>query len=102
MKLDDESRARLNVTVTTDFDPANSSIEVAVDGTWHAATWLETATYTPPGKWTRRAQTTDYFAGPAATANGAAVLAAGSHATQTRVTSGGVVIVAASSRIDVG
>ena len=102
LELDDESRVRITVTTETDFDPAAATVEVSVDGTWHAATWTETATYTPPGKWTRRAQTTGYFAGPAATANGATVLAAGSHSTQARITSGGDVVVAGASVIEVG
>lgn len=100
MNFDRQTRARLTVTVSTDFDPAGASVELGVDGTWYPATWTAAAT-SAGGKWTRRAQTTAYFAGPDATPAGATVLATGRRRTQTRVTSGGDVIVAASTPIDV-
>jgi hypothetical protein len=101
VKLDNETRARIVDTVTTDFDPASATVELSVDGTWYAATWTGPATSTG-GKWTRRALTDDYFAAPAvATPAGATVLTAGRHLTQTRVTLDGDQIVAASTPIDV-
>lgn len=97
--FDDESRARLIATVTTDFDPATATIEVAVDNTWHAATWTGAATATG-STWRRPATTTDYFKGTLATGTGT-LLAAGRHRTKTRVTFGEEVIVTDSTPIDV-
>jgi hypothetical protein len=108
MRFDQGTRTRLLVDMTLDFDPAGSTVEVEVDGTWFAATWLGTATATPAsaanprGKWTQTARTTGYFAGPLHEAPaGATVLAAGRHLTQTRVTSGGDTIVSNSTPINV-
>lgn len=102
MKFDAGTRTRLLVTMTLDFDPTGSTVEVKVDDTWHAATWQGTPTNTG-GKWTQTARTTDYFAGPEVAAPGGAVVLAATprHTTQTRVTSGTDVIVADSTPIDV-
>lgn len=101
MKFDNETRAKITLTVTTDFDPADATVELWVAGDWHPCTWQSVATISG-GKWTRRAQTDDYFAGPAVAAPaGATVLTAGRHLTQTRVTLDGDQIVAASTPIDV-
>lgn len=54
-------------------------------------------------RWTQTARTTGYFAGPGATPDGAAVLTAGQHATETRVSwAGGDTIAEASTPIVVG
>ncbi|MDR7253685.1 hypothetical protein J2X46_002675 [Nocardioides sp. BE266] len=100
MKFDAGTRTRLIATMTLDFDPTGSTVEVKVDSTWHPASWQDAAVQSG-GKWTQAARSTGYFAGPEATADGATVLAAGRHATQTRVTSGTDVIVADSTPIDV-
>lgn len=105
MKFDKATRAKITLTVTTDFDPGAATVELGVDGTWYPATWISRADYTPvknTPQWTRRAQTDGYFAGPGATPAGAVVLAAGTHTTQARVTSGGQVVAAASTTIEVG
>lgn len=107
MRFDTGTRTRLLVDMTLDFDPTGSTIEVDVDGTWYPATWLETPTAQPVsrdyprGKWTQTAQTSEFFAGPAATPDGATVLIVGRHNTQTRLTLGGEVIVRDSTPIDV-
>jgi hypothetical protein len=109
VKLDNETRTRITVTVTTDFDPADSTVELGVDlndpdpeveNPWLSCTWQAPAVEAS-GKWTRRALTDAYVAGPDVTPDGATVLTAGRHLTQTRVTSGGDQIVAASTPIDV-
>lgn len=101
MRLDDETRTRLFVDMTLDVDPTGSTVEVSIDGTWHACDWQGTPA-SAGGKWTQTARTTGYFAGPTATPDGAAVLAAGRHLTQTRVSwVGGDSLVEPSSPIDV-
>ena len=100
MKLNPATRTRLLVDVTLDFDPTGSTVEVSVDGTWYAATWLGSPV-AKAGRWTQTARTTGYFAGPTATASGAVVLAAGPrHFTRTRVT-GTDTLVNESTPIDV-
>ena len=101
MRFDAGTRTRLLVKMELDFDPAGSTVAVKVDDTWHAASW-QGEPVSKSGRWTQTAQTTDYFAGPEATAAGATVLSATRHLTQTRVTSGSDVIVADSDPIDVG
>lgn len=104
MNFDSGTRTRLLVDMTLDFDPAGTTLEVAVDGTWYPATWQDTATavaavgtpgssgYKPP-KWYQTGQTTGYFAGPQVASPGSAVvLALGTHSFATRVTSGADVI----------
>lgn len=91
MKFDAGTRTRILVDVTVGIDPDGSTVELRVDDTWHAATWLDTAaTATSNGRaaWTQTARTDTYFAGPDATASGATVLALGNHPTEVRVTSG--------------
>ncbi len=104
MKFDNETRTRLIVTVTTDFDPADATLEVGVDGTWHPASWTDPAVVSNSAtgrKWTRAARTVGYFAGPDVDPSGATALTTGRHSTETRVTSGADVIVATSTPIDV-
>jgi hypothetical protein len=109
--FDNETRARLIVTVTTDFDPADATVEVEVDDTWWPATWTAEATATNvparngvPAytKWRRPALTAEYFRGPDAGGTGT-VLSADPprHPTKTRVTNGGDVIAYDSTPIDV-
>lgn len=100
MKFDAGTRTRLLVKMELDFDPTGTTVDVKVDDTWHTASWLDTPVQTG-SKWTQTARTTDYFAGPEATAAGATVLTAARHLTQTRVTSGTDVIVADSTPLDV-
>lgn len=104
MKFDAATRTRLLATMTLDFDPTGSTVEVKVDGTWYPATWQGTPTQSG-GTWTQTARTTDYFAGPEiASPAGAIVLTATPtprHLTQTRVTSGGDIITADSTPLDV-
>lgn len=118
MKFDAGTRTRLLATMTLDFDPTGSTVEVKVDATWYPATWqgapVETQvrderTGQTKDAWTQTARTTGYFAGPEVAAPaGAVVLSAtagspaGRHLTQTRVTSGSDIIVADASPIDVG
>lgn len=95
MNLDAGTRTRILVDLTLDLDPDGTTVELRVDDTWHAATWLDTAAETTRnGKttWTQTARTTDYFAGPDAVASGATVLALGRHEQEVRVTSGQDVI----------
>lgn len=101
MRLDDETRTRLFADMTLDVDPTGSTIEVSVDGTWHSCDWQGSPTLSG-GRWTQTARTTGYFAGPGATADGATVLTAGRHLTQTRVTwAGGDTLVEPSTPIDI-
>lgn len=101
MRLDDETRTRLFVDMTLDVDPTGSTIDLSVDGTWHSCDWQGDPGQAG-GKWTQTARTSGYFAGPAATADGATVLATGRHLTQTRVTwAGGDTLVEPSTPIDV-
>jgi hypothetical protein len=99
MKLHTDTRTRLFIDMTLDMDPAATTVELAVDGTWFPATWQGVAVQAG-GKWTQTARTVGYFAGPTATAAGAVVLAAGRHPTKTRVT-GPDTLVAESSPVDV-
>lgn len=101
MKFNNDTRTRILIpALTTSFDPASATLELKIDSTWYACEWTAAATETS-GTWTRPARTTGYFAGPDAVASGATVLALGRHHTETRVTNGGDIIVAASSPIDV-
>jgi hypothetical protein len=101
MRLDDETRTRLFADMTLDVDPTGSTVEVSIDGVWHVCDWQGSPVQSA-GKWTQTARTTGYFAGPAATADGATVLAAGRHLTQTRVSwPGGDSLVEPSTPIDV-
>ena len=100
MKINPGSRVKLTLTTEATFDPTGSTIELSVDGVWHPATWLGTPTATG-SKWTQSAETTEWFAGPVATANGAVVLATGRRSTEGRLTNGGQVIAFATDPIDV-
>jgi hypothetical protein len=101
MRLDDETRTRLFADMTLDVDPTGSTVEIGIGGTWHACDWQGTPAQSG-GKWTQTARSSGYFAGPAATADGATVLAVGRHLTQTRVTwAGGDSLVESSTPIDV-
>ena len=100
MRFDAGTRTRLLATMTLDFDPTGSTVEVKVGPTWYPATWQGTPTV-KAGKWTQTARTTAYFAGPEADATGATALTAVRHLTQTRVTSGTDIITADSDPIDV-
>lgn len=100
MKFDAGTRTRITATMTLDFDPTATTIEVKVGPTWYPATWQGTPV-TSGGKWTQAARTTTYFAGAEADPAGAVVLPATRHLTQTRVTSGTDVIVADTEPIDV-
>lgn len=101
MRFDDETRTRLFLDMTLDVDPTGSTIEVGVDGTWHACDWQGEPAQ-KAGRWTQTARTSGYFAGPAASPDGATVLTVGRHSTQTRVSwAGGDSLVGASSPIDV-
>lgn len=111
MKFDAGTRTRPLAHMEMTFDPTGSTVELKVDDTWHAAEWQgepvqrqvrneQTGDMEP--RWFQTARTTDYFAGPEATASGATVLTAARHLTQTRVTSGTDVIVADSTPLDVG
>ena len=100
-RFDTGSRTQLLVDMTLDFDPTGSTVEVEVDGTWYAATWIGSPV-SASGRWMQTARTTAYFAGPAhAAPAGATVLATGRRYTQTRVTASGTTIVFDSTPIDV-
>lgn len=101
MRFDAGTRTRLLATMTLDFDPTGSTVEVKVGSTWFPATWQGSPVQSG-GNWTQTARTTAYFAGPDADASGATALTAGRHLTQTRVTSGTDIIADDSDPIDVG
>lgn len=101
MRFNNDSRTRILLpAVVTTFDPATATIELRIDGAYYPCEWTGAAVVSG-STWTRAARTTGYFAGPDAVASGATVLAIGRHLTETRVTNGGDIIVAASSPIDV-
>jgi hypothetical protein len=100
VRFDRSTRTRVLVNVTTDIDPAGSTVELSIDDTWHDCTWQGTAVEAS-GRWTQQARTTGYFAGPDAVASGATVLSRGRHLTRTRVTKSGDILTAGSSPIDV-
>lgn len=100
VKLDNETRAQITLTVTTSFDPTDSTVELGIDDAWYDATWTAAAVESD-GKWTRQALTDDHFAGPDAGAVVGIVLTSGRHLTQTRVTSSVGEVVAPSTPIDV-
>lgn len=101
MRLNDESRARLEIPMTLSQSPAGSTVELKIDDTWHPCTWQDSPVELA-GAWTQTAKTTGYFAGPIATAAGATVLEVGRHFTETRVSwPDGDTIAARSSPIDV-
>lgn len=109
MRFDSDTRTRLIATMTLDFNPTGSTVEVEIDGVWYPATWQGTAVEGKQRRngatvdtWTQQARTDGYFAGPDVASPGSAVvLTLGTHLTQTRVTSGGDVIAENSNRIDV-
>ncbi len=105
IRFNDETRTRILLPgVVTTFDPATATLELKIGATWYACDWTAAATTTGSGAsqtWTRAGRTTLYFAGPAAVASGATVLALGRHLTETRVTNGGDIITAPSSLIEV-
>ena len=108
MRLNAATRARLIADVLLDFDPAGSTVEVNVDGTWYPASWIGSAVKRAVfvnganvDRWTQTARTTGFFAGPSATPAGAVVLATGRRSTKVRVT-GTDVLVNDSTPIDVG
>ena len=98
--FDASKRTRILAAMIVDVNPTGSTIEVAIDGTWYPATWLDSPVQSG-AKWTQTARTVAYFAGPNATANGATVLALGKHPTMTRVTQGSDVLTMPSDTIDV-
>ena len=113
-KFDAGTHTRIFFTMTLDFDPVGSTVELKVDSTWHAATWLLTPIQTQvrnertgqmEPRWVQVARTIGYFAGPeVAVPAGATVLTATPtprHLTHTRVTSGSDVIVADADPVDV-
>lgn len=100
MRFDAGTRTRLLATMTLDFDPTGSTVEVKVGATWFPATWQGSPVQSG-GKWTQTARTTAYFSGPDADSSGATALTAGRHLTQTRVTSGTDIIADDSDPIDV-
>jgi hypothetical protein len=85
MKLNDETRTRITVTVQLSADPTGSTPELKIDSTWYPATWQGSPTQSN-GIWTQSARTTGYFAGPNVTPAGAVVLALGQHPAELRVT----------------
>jgi hypothetical protein len=98
MRWNAATRTRLLIDMTLDIDPTDSTVEVQVGEVWYPATWLEEPV-TRGQTWAQTARTDAYFAGPDATATGATVLAAGSHATATRIVKGGDELVADAERI---
>lgn len=101
MRFNNDTRTRILIpAMRTTFDPATATIELKIDSTWHPGEWTGAAVVSGT-TWTRPARTTAYFAGPDAVASGATVLTLGRHLTETRVTNGGDIIVAASTPIDV-
>lgn len=104
LKFDADTRTRISDTVTLDFDPTGSTVELKVDSTWYDATWLDTPVECN-GKWTQVALTDDYFAGPEVENPGdAVVLTSGvpRHHTRTRVTLEDDIISGNSTTIEVG
>lgn len=103
MILNNDSRARIKVTVTTSIDPTDATLELKIDDTWYPCDWDGDATEGGE-KWTRVAHTTGYFAGPAAVADGAVVLSDDPyrHFAETRVSwPGGDTIVNTAGTVDV-
>lgn len=100
MNLNRATRTRILADMTLDIDPEGSTVEVKIDGDWHAAEWVAAATVTG-GRWLRTARTTGYFCGPDATPSGATVLERGRHPTKTGVAKDGDRLVAESNSIDV-
>lgn len=102
MELDRDTRTRIYIDMTLDIDPTGTTIELQVDDDeWRPATWQGTPV-AAAGRWTQTARTVDYFAGPnVETPDGAVVLAAGRHKTQTRVTSGGDILAEDANTIEV-
>lgn len=101
MRFDDGTKTRLFADVEMDIDPTGSTVEVRVDDTWYAASWLDSPVASG-GRWTQTARTSQYFAGPAVSSPGTAVvLESGRHLTETRVTVGGDILTFDSSPVDV-
>lgn len=101
MKFDAGTRTRILANMTLDFDPTGSTVEVSIDGLWHAATWQGSAVQAG-SQWTQTARTTAYFAGiEVGIPDSAEILTNGRHLTQTRITSGTDIIVADSDPVDV-
>lgn len=96
MKLNPGSRVKFKVdNVTTTWNPADTTVEVSIGGDWYPATWSGDAIRNlGQAKWTRDAETDDWFCGPDADPEGATVLEAGDHVTEVRLTnpSGQVVV----------
>jgi hypothetical protein len=101
MRFDRATRTRVLADMELDTNPADSTIELFVDGTWHPADWTGTPVQLGD-KWAQTARSTGFFAGPDATTTGATVLTSGRHPTKTRVTlATGDTLTADSTPIDV-
>lgn len=102
LDFDAATHTRLLADVTLDFDPTGTTVEVMVDGAWHAAIWLDSPVQCRENTWEQTAQTVEYFAGPEVLpTNGVLLTSTPRHRTKTRVTKGEDAIVADSSVIAV-
>lgn len=101
MNFDVDTRSRILVDMTLDFDPTGTTVELSIDGTWYAATWQGSPVRVGTD-WAQTAQTNLYFAGPDAVASGATVLASGDHDQKTRVTNGQQIIAESAGVITIG
>jgi hypothetical protein len=85
MRFDRATRTRVLIDMELDVNPTGSTVEVYVDGTWHPADWQDTPVQLGD-KWTQTARTTQFFGGYDVDNLNTVLLAAGRHATRTRVT----------------
>lgn len=96
MRLNDNTRASLNITAVASVDLTEATLALAIDNIEYPCTWDGAAT-TSVGKWTRLGHTTSYFVGPTVPAgqvNGATILTYGIHPIELRCTVGTTIIAA--------
>lgn len=95
MKLNPASRVKLRLTnITTNFDPAaETTVEVGVDDDWYPATWRSDPVQNLGAtRWTRNAESDDWFAGPEVTDEDVVTLELGDHKVEVRLTTGDQVV----------
>jgi hypothetical protein len=101
MRFDRATRTRVLVDMELDVNPTDSTIEIWVDGAWHAAEWQNMPVQLGD-KWTQTARSTQFFGGYAVDNISTVLLAEGRHPTKTRVTlATGDVLAEDSTPIDV-
>lgn len=101
MRIDDDARLYLWWDAVLTFDPSSATVELDVDGTRYAMTWIDTAA-NDGTRWTRTARTTAKFIGSAMTISGSDVkLTVGRHIAEPIVSTADGQVVPSSSPVPI-